>query len=157
MYVLLPLFCYQSDRDTLWQKDFTMVSWSLSFIESARLNTVSEQILIGRSAWPWWRRCAERPYTHTVIALVTARREVGYLHIESPKVNVNRLHHPCHGRQLFEQNLHLFIGCGHLWVTDGIWKTTFPHCMFKMEVCWLHVHVYIRTFIYLIPVMTYQV
>ena len=25
-------------------------------------------------------------------------------------------------------------GCGHLWVTDGIWKTVFPHCMFRVEV-----------------------
>ncbi|XP_064393011.1 uncharacterized protein LOC135340449 isoform X3 [Halichondria panicea] len=24
-------------------------------------------------------------------------------------------------------------GCGQLWVTDGIWKTVFPHCMFKVE------------------------
>ena len=28
-----------------------------------------------------------------------------------------------------------FAGCGHLWVTDGIWKTVFPHCMFRVEVC----------------------
>ena len=26
-------------------------------------------------------------------------------------------------------------GCGQLWVTDGVWKTVFPHCMFKVEVC----------------------
>ncbi len=26
-------------------------------------------------------------------------------------------------------------GCGKLWVTDGIWKTVFPHCMFRVEVC----------------------
>ena len=32
---------------------------------------------------------------------------------------------------------HLLVGCGSLWVTDGIWKTVFPHCMFKVEV-----HVY---------------
>ena len=27
-------------------------------------------------------------------------------------------------------------GCGQLWITDGLWKLTFPHCMFpaKMEV-----------------------
>lgn len=26
------------------------------------------------------------------------------------------------------------LGCGKLWVTDGIWKTVFPHCMFRMKV-----------------------
>lgn len=25
-------------------------------------------------------------------------------------------------------------GCGRLWVTDGIWKVAFPHCMFRVEV-----------------------
>lgn len=29
----------------------------------------------------------------------------------------------------------MFIGCGHLWVTDGIWKVVFPHCMFRVVVC----------------------
>ena len=25
-------------------------------------------------------------------------------------------------------------GCGKLWVTDGIWSLTYPHCMYKMKV-----------------------
>ena len=28
----------------------------------------------------------------------------------------------------------LIAGCGSLWITDGIWKTVFPHCMFRVEV-----------------------
>ena len=28
------------------------------------------------------------------------------------------------------------IGCGTLWVTDGIWKIVFPHCMHRVKVCW---------------------
>lgn len=37
----------------------------------------------------------------------------------------------------YEQYVDKFptTGCGQLWVTDGIWKTVFPHCMFKVEVC----------------------
>ena len=31
--------------------------------------------------------------------------------------------------------LYLHVGCGHLWVTDGIWKVVFPHCMFQVVVC----------------------
>jgi hypothetical protein len=30
--------------------------------------------------------------------------------------------------------LGMYTGCGRLWVTDGIWKTVFPHCMFRVEV-----------------------
>ena len=26
------------------------------------------------------------------------------------------------------------VGCGTLWVTDGIWKLTFPHCMHRVKV-----------------------
>ena len=26
------------------------------------------------------------------------------------------------------------VGCGQLSVTDGIWKTVFPHCMFRVKV-----------------------
>ena len=26
------------------------------------------------------------------------------------------------------------LGCGSLWITDGIWKLTFPHCMYKCKV-----------------------
>ena len=26
-----------------------------------------------------------------------------------------------------------FLGCGTLWVTDGIWKLTFPHCMHRVK------------------------
>ena len=25
-------------------------------------------------------------------------------------------------------------GCGRPWVTDGIWKLQFPHCMFRVQV-----------------------
>lgn len=25
-------------------------------------------------------------------------------------------------------------GCGNLWVTDGIWKLSYPHCMYQMKV-----------------------
>lgn len=25
-------------------------------------------------------------------------------------------------------------GCGRVWVTDGIWKLTFPHCMMQKKV-----------------------
>lgn len=34
------------------------------------------------------------------------------------------------------------VGCGYLWVTDGIWKTVFPHCMFRVTVshCMSYVH-----------------
>ena len=28
------------------------------------------------------------------------------------------------------------IGCGTLWVTDGIWKIVFPHCMHRVKVSW---------------------
>ena len=31
-------------------------------------------------------------------------------------------------------------GCGCLWVTDEIWKLTFPHCLYHMEVV-MHAHV----------------
>ena len=27
-----------------------------------------------------------------------------------------------------------YPGCGKLWVTDGIWKLTFPHCMYQVQV-----------------------
>ena len=27
----------------------------------------------------------------------------------------------------------LCTGCGNLWITDGIWKLTFPHCMFPAK------------------------
>ena len=33
-------------------------------------------------------------------------------------------------------------GCGNLWVTNGIWKTVFPHCMFRVEVG-IHLGVYV--------------
>ncbi len=44
-------------------------------------------------------------------------------------------------------HMHL-TGCGTLWVTDGIWKVNFPHCMYRVEVamlfmlfvCWLIGH-----------------
>ena len=26
------------------------------------------------------------------------------------------------------------VGCGTLWVTDGIWKLTIPHCMHRVKV-----------------------
>ena len=26
--------------------------------------------------------------------------------------------------------MNVSLGCGKLWITDGIWKLTFPHCMF---------------------------
>ena len=29
---------------------------------------------------------------------------------------------------------HYNIGCGTLWVTDGIWKLVFPHCMHRLKV-----------------------
>lgn len=34
------------------------------------------------------------------------------------------------------------LGCGRLWVTDGIWSLTFPHCMYKCRVshCKASVH-----------------
>ena len=33
----------------------------------------------------------------------------------------------------------LILGCVRLWITDGIWKTVFPHCMFHVEVtCIFH-------------------
>ena len=28
----------------------------------------------------------------------------------------------------------LYTGCGKLWVTDGIWSLSYPHCMYKMKV-----------------------
>ncbi len=28
----------------------------------------------------------------------------------------------------------IYIGCGTLWVTDGIWKLVFPHCMHRLKV-----------------------
>ena len=41
----------------------------------------------------------------------------------------------------FWRDYHLFVmyvtqtaGCGRLFITDGIWKTVFPHCMFRVEV-----------------------
>ena len=30
--------------------------------------------------------------------------------------------------------LYIYIGCGILWVTDGIWKLNFPHCMHRVKV-----------------------
>ena len=38
------------------------------------------------------------------------------------------------------------LGCDRLWVTDGIWKTVFPHCMFRVEV-------FSYTVLYAIPFM----
>lgn len=36
--------------------------------------------------------------------------------------------------------LYVHLGCGHLWVTDGIWKVVFPHCMFRVVVCCMWIH-----------------
>ena len=27
----------------------------------------------------------------------------------------------------------LYAGCGKLWVTDGVWKLAFPHCLYHVE------------------------
>ena len=28
----------------------------------------------------------------------------------------------------------IIVGCGELWVTDGIWRLNFPHCMYQVKV-----------------------
>ena len=50
------------------------------------------------------------------------------------KLKAYLLHFGCFARILSMRLFCLFSGCGRLWVTDGIWKTQFAHCMFAVEV-----------------------
>ena len=43
-----------------------------------------------------------------------------------------------HKFQSFSLILLYFLGCGRLWVADGIWKLVFPHCMFVQKVGFLY-------------------
>ena len=61
-----------------------------------------------------------------VTAQTTAKSEVQCIEVISIHVN--------HNIVVDMTYLLLFSGCGKLWVTDGIWKLTFPHCMFKVKV-----------------------
>ena len=44
-----------------------------------------------------------------------------------------------HNNNNNNNNIHCYyhyniIGCGTLWVTDGIWKLVFPHCVHRLKV-----------------------
>ena len=57
-------------------------------------------------------------------------------------------------------------GCGTLWVTDGIWKLTFPHCMHSVKVCYqviklkvdnallISIHLYLQYLVKEIPALS---
>ena len=59
--------------------------------------------------------------------------------LKNVKSEVIMMHNLCY--QLlkgFISKVLLSVGCGRLYVTDGIWKTVFPHCMFRVEVSSLY-------------------
>ena len=65
------------------------------------------------------RSCSIYTLTVKLTALLFARKEESF----STHNNNNNIH--CY--------YHYNIGCGTLWVTDGIWKLVFPHCMHRLK------------------------
>ena len=86
-----------------------------------------------------------RQNVYPVSALRSVKAEVSIVYQEDPNVFcVNEdigkhvlIKHTEHTqiKTCFIKKYTHCTGCGRLWVTDGIWKTMFPHCMFRVEVC----------------------
>lgn len=103
---------------------FSMVSWKRTFeLMGYLLAQCSWGTVTGRSTWKDWLTLGDIPCIHIKTAVRPAGNEV--------RNHTTFCTSECVRRQL---QWPLQIGCGKLWVTDGIWKLTFPHCMYRCQV-----------------------
>lgn len=119
-------YCIKNYLQSWWPRHFGQGKLKLSWEDWEERTLGLSVIVILRHAWWWLKRFDVKVSMYILSVFRNAKHVVS-----------NLMFTHIHMVLILQPILFLIVGCGELWVTDGIWRLNFPHCMYQVKVSFM--------------------